>query len=43
MHKTFVALDELLIERMFQPLFDMIRQRLSLTCYAAACFVLIWH
>ena len=40
MHRTFAALDELLIERMFQPLCDSIRQRLGLTCCAAACLCL---
>lgn len=40
MLRTFATLDELLIERLFQPLCDFMRERLGLTCCAAACFCL---
>jgi hypothetical protein len=38
MRKTFVALDDALIERVFQPVFNFVSRRLGVTRAVAACF-----
>jgi hypothetical protein len=40
MRKTFAPLDDLLIERMFQPVSDMLAHRIGLSRTAVACFCL---
>jgi hypothetical protein len=40
MRKTFAPLDDVLIERLFQPIVDLVVQRVGVTRSAVACFCL---